>query len=474
MFNGINYLSNDIQQKSYDASRSIKKISNSGNAIKQAGYNGGGAGTVSFAARLNNSAISKRHSINAFQNTITYLQAQADGLRQAEEIYQRMQSLAQKSLDPMLGASERELLTNEFNDLLNQTIEMRASKFNDTALFDDLAASTQYPINFGDGALANLTNSGDSIDVNEEKDVLYNKGIMTIDVNGGNAPERYTIEQGGELIFDTGLWKTKSNAKNYDFDRFIVEFGPDQITTFKFMPLPAGGVENVDIVNERPPDYPNNVINKNSTVDNQTYDNKNIYLAQLGLPDDGTPSGWGTRIDTKYTSLSQVYTNTVNSDSSVIKLRVESPSSIFQVKGSFTLPEIEKSFSGGEHNLQVELNKIGLGLMRINDENDGFPVMQIDTMENAKSALESLEVELDGIVEQMGRLRSNFNRVEISLDAMRKFTATENNVLSRIGDSDISVELLELSKSKINREQSASMMAQAINVNQDVVNILIA
>ena len=87
---------------------------------------------------------------------------------------------------------------------------------NNTALFDDLQLSTG------------------------ERKIAYNKGIMTVDVNGGNA-ERYTIEQGGELIFDTGLWKTKSNARNYDFDRFIVEFGPDQQTTFKFVPLPAGG-----------------------------------------------------------------------------------------------------------------------------------------------------------------------------------------------------------------------------------------
>ena len=473
MFSGINYLSNDIQQRSYNADHSIKKISSTGNAIKQAAYSGGGGGTVSFAARLNNSAISKRNSINAFQNTITFLQAQADGLRQAEKIYQRMQTLAQKALDPMLGISERELITDEFNDLLNQSAELRGSKFNNTALFDDLAASTQYEVNFGDGELANLTNNGAAIDVNEEKDVLYNKGIMTVDVNGGNAPERYTIEQGGELIFDTGLWKTKSNARNYDFDRFIVEFGPDQQTTFKFVPLPAGGATNVDIVNT-PPGYPDNVTNSNSAAENQTYDNKSTYLQQLGLSDDGTPSGWDTRIDTKYTTLGQVTTNSINSDSSVIKLRVESPSSIFQVKGSFSLPEIEKSISGGEHNLQVELNKIGLGLMRVNDESSGFPFMQIDTIENAKSALESLEVELDGIVEQMGRLRSNFNRVEISIDAMTKFTASENNLLSRIGDSDISVELLELSKSKIKRQQSASMMAQAIHVNQDVVDILIA
>ena len=87
MFNGIEYLSNDIQQKSFHADQSIKKISSTGNAIKQAGYSGGGAGSVSFAARLNNSAISRRNSINAFQNAVTYLQVQADGLRQAEKIY---------------------------------------------------------------------------------------------------------------------------------------------------------------------------------------------------------------------------------------------------------------------------------------------------------------------------------------------------------------------------------------------------
>ena len=59
------------------------------------------------------------------------------------------------------------------------------------------------------------------------KDVKFTSGIMTIDVNGGTAGERYILKQDSNIIFDTGNnWDTRGNAKSYDFDRFIVEYSP--------------------------------------------------------------------------------------------------------------------------------------------------------------------------------------------------------------------------------------------------------
>ena len=107
---------------------------------------------------------------------------------------------------------------------------------------------------------------------------------------------------------------------------------------------------------------------------------------------------------------------------------------------------MEPEFVSSEKNLQVGLHQIGLGLLRVDDSSKDFPLININSQDEASDAIETLVREIDGIAEQ----RSNFNRVEISLDAMMKSEASEKILLSRIGDSDISVELLELSKSKIN------------------------
>ena len=428
MFNGIEYLSNDIQQKSFHADQSIKKISSTGNAIKQAGYSGGGAGSVSFAARLNNSAISRRNSINAFQNAVTYLQVQADGLRQAEKIYQEMLNIAQLSLDPILGNDQLNVLQVQFDDLREQALKLGTSTFNDNSLFDSRAASTKYSVSFDEGLDETQTpkeTAGSTKIWYETKDVIYNTGQLTINVNSGTLGDRYMVKQGNHILFDTGSWPTEGSAYTTDFDQFILEWDPDKGTSFQFNPQDSNG---------------------NGSFDNQPWYSNN---------------------------LSQVTANDPDSSSSEITVRVES-GSLFQATAEYILPEMEPEFVSSEKNLQVGLHQIGLGLLRVDDSSNDFPVININSQDEARDAIETLVREIDGIAEQMGRVRSNFNRVEISLDAMRKSEASEKILLSRIGDSDISVELLELSKSKISREQSAAMMAQAINVNQDVVDILIA
>ncbi len=477
MFGEIENLVRKIDYSSMKAEHSIKKVGSSGNVVRQAAFSNEGAGGVNFAANIENQRRFKKGSINAFQNAISIMQAQSDAIRQADKIYNQMRTLANQAADPLMNDRDRSLLSDQFNDLRERALSIAATKFNKKLIFDPLAASTKYEVSFGQGQLKVLSNNA-AITRFEEADVLYNKGKMTIDVNGGSSPEQFTLWQGNEKIFDTGLWKTRSNARNWDYDRFIVEFGPEQQTTFQFVPLSPGDSQSKDSILDAP-GYPGNL------TDNNQFDNKQTYLQQLlgtttdengKTPSDAdyyNTSGWSSRDGAKYTQLGQVTTYTVNSDSSILRLQVYSPGTIFQVKGSFELPELEDEFVGREDDLQVRIQKLGLGLLRENDQAGGFPEISIDTFENAGKAIASLSNEIEGVGEQLGRLANNFNRVQNAIEATQEMVNVSESVLSSIGGDGLTQDLLNLSKARINRAQDTALLSQAMSIHQDLVNVLI-
>ena len=76
-------------------------------------------------------------------------------------------------------------------------------------------------------------------------------------------------------IFEANKWLTAGGATNGDFDRFFIEWGPDQDTTFRFIPQSAGSVKT------------NARLDRNHKLDfnDPYYDNKARYLANLNLLD---------------------------------------------------------------------------------------------------------------------------------------------------------------------------------------------
>ena len=459
LFGSVQYLTTHMGNESLRTANSIKRIAASGDPVKQASMQGQGAGGVSFAANLLNGTASKRSSINAFQNGMTFLQAQADGLRQAEKIYHRMLDLASLAVDPMIGNDERVLLSEQFESLRQESLSLGKSTLNGVGLFDEVAASTQYEVPFG----SKLSDqSGIAV---EEKDVLYSKGSIEIDLNGGTTGEAYSLWQGGQKIFDTGAnWRTRGSARTYDYDRFIIEFGPNQETTFQFKPLSAGTSANVLLDDGL--GYPNNL------TDDGIFDNKSYYLGQLGLLDDGSASGWDSRAGQKFTSLGQVTTQRSNSDSAILRLEVDS-GSLYQVRGRYIPPTPESSVVGRKQDLQVSLHPSGLGLLRENDDAGGYPIINISTLENAQKAIDSIANEIEGLAQQIGRVGSNMRRVEHSVDAAQGQMATREQVLSDLSREDLSLGMLKIAKDRISRSQNAAMLTQAINLNYDVVNMII-
>lgn len=470
LINSAQSLASGIGTVSSRSALSIKKIVSSVDPVQRA-RNGNDSGGISLASNLSNQSYLKSGSVRAFQNAMTIMQTQSEGLRQAEKIYDRMLTLASFAADPMTNDSDRMVLAQEFESLRQESLALGKSSFNGVGLFDEAAASTQYDITFGSQL------SDQSGVKSETKDVLYNTGSIEIDLNGGTAGEAYSLWQGGNKIFDTGAnWKTEGSARTYDYDRFTVEFGPNKQNTFQFEPMSPGINSNVFL--DDPPGYPDNL------VDNGEFDNKKYYLKQLlnsttdenGLtpsdPNYKTTSGWESRIGQKYTSLGQVGAFDVNSDSTSLELRVDT-SSWFQVKGRFIAPEAESSVVGSENDLGVRMDSVGLGLLRENDDAAGFPVLSIATLEDAQKALVAMTGEIEGLATQFSKIVNNMNRVEISLDATQKQISATQKALGGIHGDGFENDLIALGKSRIARSQSASLMTQAINLNQDIVHMLI-
>ena len=458
LFGTVDFLANNIGHLSLRSANSVRKIVATGDPIKSASAHNKGSSGVFFMANMLNRTASKKSSINVFQNAMTLLQSQSDGLRQAEKIYDRMLSLASLSANPMTKDEDRIFLSVEFEALRQQCLTLGKSSLNGTSLFDEGAASTRYEITFG----SQLSDqSGIAV---EEKDVLYSSGTIEIDVNGGTAGETYSLWQGTQKLFDSGNWRTRGSARTYDYDRFIIEFGPNKPTTFQFKPLSAGTSAQVQI--QTPPGYPDNL------VDDGNFDNKSYYLGQLGLSDDGSASGWESREGEKYSTLGQVTTQDSNSNLTTLRLEVSS-TSLFQVSGRYIPPEAESSVVGNAQDLQVNLKPVGLGLLLENDDANGFPSISIATRVDAQKALDSMMREIEGLGEQLGIVGSNMNRVETSMDAAQDQVLSHEKALSQVVDEDYAQDLLELSKTRISRSQNGALLAQAMNLHQDIVNILI-
>ena len=201
-----------------------------------------------------------------------------------------------------------------------------------------------------------------------------------------------------------------------------------------------------------------------------TFDNKSYYLNNLGLTDDGTSSGVANSSDVQYTNQGQVTTAKSDPDTTNLTLRVES-NTLFQIGAEFTKPTADDILVGNSSHMQVAMKPLGLGLLLSQDA--GNPPFSIATASEAVKALESITKEIEGVAEQLGTLRSNFTKVELAMEGVRKQLASQENAISIISDEGLAEELTQLSRDRILRSQSAAIMTQAISVNEGIVDLIL-
>ena len=80
------------------------------------------------------------------------------------------------------------------------------------------------------------------------------------------------------------------------------------------------------------------------------------------------------------------------SEPTELTVRIES-TSLFQIDTEYELPEVDPDYVARNDDLQVKLEKLGLGLMR-DSEVASFPLISIDSLEGAQKAIASMSKEL--------------------------------------------------------------------------------
>ena len=491
----LDRLSVNMHRSSNGVQNSAGRLLNSGNATESLRGQSDGGG-LSMVSRLSAENRSKTKLASSMQNAVSYIQMQEAGLKKAHQIYERMSVLASQAMDPMLSDSDRANLNSEFQTLKKETFSMRSEKFQGSYLFDDMAAKYFPEIDFGKGFTDKTTNDSE-VEVGAltpshsgwnasnskyyelEKEVHFNSGKFSLEVNGGGSGERYILKQGNNILFDTAggnstdyKWKTEGTAYDYDFDRFEIEYAPGKATTFKFIPLTPGNATNVaggdNTVGTG--DDP-----QNTWSGDARYDNKDSYISQLGLGSSGDNSyeestPWlsgDDRTDHLFSgTVGEIGTNPASADFTKLTLRVEADT-IFQINATYTPldePTNDKKIVGIDGN-DINLNSVGIGITLVDSS--------IDSLEQAKETLNFLEKEIENVSTQMATLGANMSELEIAGERLSNQVYLSEAGISRLTSDVLADESTEFAKQKILLESSQALMAQAFSLSENILNTLL-
>ncbi len=434
---------------------------------------------VTAIAMKKHSGLTRNHSVRTgLQNAISYANMQHEGLKQVGEIYHRMGELAQSSLDVMKNNDDRGALDKEFNELVGRLIKIRDDKFNGVNLFDPLVSCNGgAPVDFSDGLKEtyppDYTSEPEVVDPSGKKwgkmwesaaDVHAYDGKLTLDVNGGVAPERYVVRQGDTVIFDSGEWHTNGSAYKFDYDKFVIDFGLGKPTTFEFVPSTVGDGTDTRGANKSDPS------DDTAPVDNGVFDNESFTLpAKYGGGTSGYLSQLGGIASTaalsgqKFTNQGQVTIADAPGDSTILKIQVYSDT-LFQADARFD-PEVinnDKVVHTDIHGETMTIDSLGFGTM------SGFSVK---TVADAQSTLEKLYGQTgDGtqsgevhclLTEQQSKAAAHISRLNAAIDKLRVNQVNEERILSTIEDADFAMESTRLARHSMKMDLLNNMLATA-------------
>jgi flagellin-like hook-associated protein FlgL len=195
------------------------------------------------------------------------------------------------------------------------------------------------------------------------------------------------------------------------------------------------------------------------------FDNKSYYLANLGLADDGSPSGMDSKTGTKFTNQGQVLTTPANNETTSLTLRIES-TSLFQIAANYSVPLIPSNYVtlGDSSNDSVTLDPVGIGLMQN---------VSISTAGEAASAVVSLTKEIEGIGAQMATIGANMSKLEIAGERLSNQVYLSEMGISRLTSNILADESTQMAKEQIRLQSSQALMAQAFSLSENILNTLL-
>ena len=496
---------------------STRKMIFAGNAEESARL-GGDAGAFLSRTRMGVETRNKSTLARSKQNAVSYVQTQEAGMRKLESIYNRMTQLASLAADPFVDVGVRTQLNAEFQYLKQDSFDMRNETYMGNFLYDDMAAKYFPVVDFGQAFTDKAVDGQDGLERKNlssppsgwtgtpeyyqlEKEVHFNSGKFVLEINGGGTGERYILKQGTQTIFDTAggpdssdsgnskdmQWATGGNAYTQDFDRFEIEYAQVRQLPSSSSLLLQVIISMLQVLMKRwepqttqKSDDGNWPKNKNGSPSNETvwweddvtYDNKNLYIEQLGL---GTSDGdnskpWNTGDDRSNYLFSgdvgELKTFAANGQSTKLTLRVEA-NTIFQINATYTpLEEAtnNKTIEGGTSS-DVVLDAVGIGITLIDSS--------IDSVANARSSLGFLQKEIESVAEQLGTIGANLSELEVATERLQNQVYLSEKGLSRVGQDSLIEESTRFAKQNIKSQAATALLSQAFSVSEKLLNVIL-
>ena len=451
------------------------------------------------------------------QNTRSFLEAQDQGLRQVLGIYDRMDVLAIKALDPTSNPSDRKLYDQEFKSLSGQLEEIMNRKFNGDHLYlysNTVVCGGIREIGLGELDLATVDNTWSHAIRAQSVAIGSPAGTLSFRVNSGGAGDTYRVWMGDRLLFSLGDppptgssvdhkenyntynptnragpgrtalpdqysyipdvpadnpmgngWETSSSAGNGDDDLVEITFEPGKTTTYKITP---GGT------NRDATDPNKSGLNTGSaTGDPDTpYTYTNVFAADL-------PAGFDNReltLQIETTSIGIIYDKGSSSGSGETADGIENSAITFTPKEFNT--DVEMNADGDT----ITLNAKGFGALA-----DASPVTgKVHTLTDYASAKDTLDhlrgnpYANDGtksyygeekciVNERLAAIGAEMSRIDKALEDLDRKAITDELTISRIEDADIAREATDLATSSIKTQMSAQVMAKSTRLKDILI-----
>ena len=231
------------------------------------------SGGLSQSSRLHSERILDQSYRSNLQNARSFLLAQQEGLEKVLKVYDRMETLSLRAMDPVITDSDRRAYNDEFNSLVLQLEELMSSEYQGRRLYNaTLLCGGVKNIGLEEGLdLASIPDTWTHAIRSQTVDVHSSTGTLTFRVNSGGAGDIYRVWMGDRLVFSLGSkppndlvdhrqnyntdaggidnypliqnvpsgysfgtgWSTSGSASNGDDDIIEVSFGPGKPTTYK-------------------------------------------------------------------------------------------------------------------------------------------------------------------------------------------------------------------------------------------------
>ncbi|MFC4025217.1 flagellin [Oceanobacillus longus] len=133
------------------------------------------------------------------------------------------------------------------------------------------------------------------------------------------------------------------------------------------------------------------------------------------------------------------------------------------------------SVSGENNNFQIGANKgqtMGLQVNDMTTNGLGISATSVDTYDNAQTALSDIDAAIKTVSEERSKLGANQNRLEHTINNLNTSSENLTAAESRIRDVDMAKEMMEFTKNNILSQAAQSMLAQAQQQPQGVLQLL--